>query len=68
MTARTKIVAKIVVVVLGIANILLYFTSGSGLFLGIGVLLICGGIVIIGYIENPADFHARIRLFRRNRD
>lgn len=59
---------RIMLFMVGVANIAIYFVaSGLHILLAIGVLLVCGGGVVVGYVEDPASFHQPVKLFRRRR-
>lgn len=61
--------ARIVLALVGIANIVLYLVGGSHILLAVGVILVCGGVVILGYVEDPASFRQPVKRFRlRHRD
>lgn len=48
---------RLILIVVGLANIIAYFANGSYALLMVGVILVCSGIVILGYLEAPASFH-----------
>ncbi len=63
-------VARIILALVWLAGVALYFFDvRSRTLWGLGVMVVCGGSVVLGYFEDPARFHRPVRVFpSRRRD
>lgn len=53
---------RVALILVGVVNVAIYFLGGEPrIILAGGVIAICGGTVILGYVKDPGSFHRPVR-------